>query len=869
MMRASTALAVLSALCAVLAMVPHPEQVALQLFRDPASSFRALLSARRRWPSSSRPPDHHPSPGGSGTTGTSGCPLGFGAPPPPDANANAASSSSQTVLHPFSREQRQWFVGAGGGWTGSEDPQEEGPLWIEQGGGFAVDGAGEIAEVAATLGEVEAALERDARSGLLSPLLPTVQLAGAYVIPGIVDPHVHLIPAGLALTSHADLRAVKARGDFEAGVASAALRLLLSWSSSDKSSPPLVCDGSAAAAAAAPSLPWLMGGWWDESRWPGREMPTAEWVEAGLERAAAAAAEQQQQHQHQGEGEGEGEEDDKGRRKAAALDPACVRALPVLLSRMDGHMAVANREALRLARRAAAEAGSSSSSGNGAGGGVLAEGTRELLSLVGEDGGVAAAAAAASSPAGGRFVDPAAGLVREAGLLAVARAAPPPTLAARQAALAAACRYALSKGVTAVGDMGRAPFSGGDASASWDDLEQLYDPGAAAAGAEEVGEEQEQQEGPPLLPIRLAAYLPLETWPRLAARVEARGAVAAGGGSDGGARRGSTTLLAAGVKEFWDGSLGSRTALMTEPYNSSTSTSTSSDHAQGVRMVTSPEQAARLMQRADSAGLQLAVHAIGDLAVDEAAAAFASVAEARRQQAAGGGGAALPYPMRLEHVQHLSAGVAADDDPALRLAALASSGGGGGASSSSLPAAVAVINPQHLMSDASLMQALPQSMHGAAAAQRTHAWRRLSDAAVPLAIGSDWPIVDLDPWAALWAAVHRSAPPEEGEERLHHHPHPQRRHPDGLAAEEALRASTAGAAYAAGLDAWTGRLVPGMKADVVLLDRSVFDDDEEEEEGRAKALSRTRPRVLSTYVGGACRYGCKKRGASEAGSGGA
>jgi predicted amidohydrolase YtcJ len=65
-------------------------------------------------------------------------------------------------------------------------------------------------------------------------------------------------------------------------------------------------------------------------------------------------------------------------------------------------------------------------------------------------------------------------------MLLVRQHIPPPTLQQRQAALEAAARHLLSLGVTSVGDMGRAPFANDEA--SWEDLEQLYDP-AADAGA--------------------------------------------------------------------------------------------------------------------------------------------------------------------------------------------------------------------------------------------------------------------------------------------------------------------------------------------------------------------------------------------------
>ena len=53
-----------------------------------------------------------------------------------------------------------------------------------------------------------------------------------------------------------------------------------------------------------------------------------------------------------------------------------------------------------------------------------------------------------------------------------------PSLAQLQTALSSATSHLLSKGVTTVGDMGRSPFAAEEA--SWQDLEELLDPAAAA-----------------------------------------------------------------------------------------------------------------------------------------------------------------------------------------------------------------------------------------------------------------------------------------------------------------------------------------------------------------------------------------------------
>jgi predicted amidohydrolase YtcJ len=94
----------------------------------------------------------------------------------------------------------------------------------------------------------------------------------------------------------------------------------------------------------------------------------------------------------------------------------------------------------------------------------------------------------------------------------VAALLPEPSVAERQAALQLAASYALARGVTSVVDMGRAPFA--DTGASWRDLEQVYEP-AAAAGQ---------------LALRVRAFVPLAQWGRLATKVAAQVRAAAGGG---------------------------------------------------------------------------------------------------------------------------------------------------------------------------------------------------------------------------------------------------------------------------------------------------------------------------------------------------
>jgi predicted amidohydrolase YtcJ len=115
-------------------------------------------------------------------------------------------------------------------------------------------------------------------------------------------------------------------------------------------------------------------------------------------------------------------------------------------------------------------------------------------------------------------------------------------------------------------------------------------------------------------------------------------------------------------------------------------------------------------------------------------------------QRAHGGGACrntstqqLPRPIahRIEHVQHLSSPEAAAQLARLGLAA--------------------VINPQHLLTDYQMARgALGAARAGAG---RSFAFRTLLASGAPTAAGSDWPVVDVDPFQSVYAAAFRSWPP--------------------------------------------------------------------------------------------------------------
>jgi predicted amidohydrolase YtcJ len=277
---------------------------------------------------------------------------------------------------------------------------------------------------------------------------------------------------------------------------------------------------------------------------------------------------------------------------------------------------------------------------------------------------------------------------------------------------------------------------------------------------------------------RVRVYVPIGTWRRLADTVQVAG-------------RGDEWLSWGGLKGFMDGSLGSTTAAFFEPYRD----------APGSRglLVTDSARRRREIISADSAGLQLAVHAIGDRA-NAMLLGFYADAIARN--------GVRDRRFRVEHAQHL------------RQLEIPRFGGLG---------AIASMQPYHAIDDGRWAG----SRLDTARLRGTYAFRSLLDAEALLAFGSDWTVAPLDPIQGVYAALTRRT--LDG------------RNPGGwfpeqkIALEEALRAYTAGVAYAGFMDDRVGKLRRGMLADMVLLDRDPFRE-------RPEAVGRAR--VAATIVGG-------------------
>lgn len=248
---------------------------------------------------------------------------------------------------------------------------------------------------------------------------------------------------------------------------------------------------------------------------------------------------------------------------------------------------------------------------------------------------------------------------------------------------------------------------------------------------------------------------------------------------------GSPGLRIGGLKIFSDGALGSQTAYMWEPYEGSSDA--------GVVRIT----AAELREYLDFASahrLACAVHAIGDRAnslVIDAAQAYP--AELLRH--------------RVEHVQLVRE---ADIE---RLAASRWIGS---------------VQPSHLVSD----RDTAVNYWGEKRCRYAYAFESMRQAGVPLAFGTDVPIEPMNPIYGIHAACCRKAPGDERGPWVAE---------ECMGRYDALYASTVGPAYAAGQEREVGQIVPGQRANLVVLDKDILAVPDDE------ILS---VQVVATLVGG-------------------
>ncbi len=251
-----------------------------------------------------------------------------------------------------------------------------------------------------------------------------------------------------------------------------------------------------------------------------------------------------------------------------------------------------------------------------------------------------------------------------------------------------------------------------------------------------------------------------------------------------------------GVKFYADGALGSRGAALLESY--------SDDQGNRGILVTPPEKLVEGMRKARRCGLQVATHAIGDRGNRMVLEDYALIL---------GDGARTDHRWRVEHAQVVSL----TDIPVFAQLRV-----------------IASMQPTHATSDMPWAEA----RLGRVRLSGAYAWRRFIQSRVHIALGSDFPVESADPRLGVYAAVSRQDLPG----------YP----PDGwlpdqkLTPAEALQGFTTGAAWAGFMETEVGRLVPGMRADFVLLDADPLS---------VPADRLPKIGVISTWVDGAPVYG--------------
>jgi predicted amidohydrolase YtcJ len=338
------------------------------------------------------------------------------------------------------------------------------------------------------------------------------------------------------------------------------------------------------------------------------------------------------------------------------------------------------------------------------------------------------------------------GIFKDAAKGLIEHALPKPTMEHILSAVHAAQKYASENGVTSVQDMGVFTAQGVDTTVE-------------VIRAYQMMEKQND------LQVRVSTHIPLPDWKRFAA---------AGIRAD----FGNEKVQVGALKSFADGSLGSTTAWFFGPYTDTPGT-------QGIPSpeLLHPDEMYDEMRSADKAGLQIAVHAIGDRANRTILDMFERLEKENGP---------ADRRLRIEHAQHLSPA----DVP--RFASIN---------------VIASVQPYHAIDDGRWAD----KRIGSERVKTTYAFRSLLDAGATLAFGSDWFVAPMSPLEGIYAATTRRT--IDG------------KHPEGwvpqqkISVTEAVHAYTVGSAYASMEEGCKGSLESGKLADLAVLSTDIFSID--------------------------------------------
>ena len=519
---------------------------------------------------------------------------------------------------------------------------------------YTVDKQHPTAEAVAVIGDRIAAVGSSAEIDLWRGSQTKVIDAGhKLVLPGFNDAHVHFIQGGAQL-DEVQLTDAASPQEFTKRIAAQTKKML---------------KGE-----------WILGGRWDETKWPKPELPTKELVDA------------------------------------------VTGATPIFVERYDGHEALANSAAMKLA-------GVGAKTGDVPGGLIVRD--------------------ANGNPTG---------IFKDAAQELIYKAVPAMSREQRIRVARRALEHAASLGVTSV--------------------QHMNPEFADVAAYSELAENGE-------LTTRIYAA-PMETDWRDQAKVGIRHAW------------GSSYLRLGAVKGYADGSLGSRTAYMFEPFaDDPRNTGLLSDEMHP------PSAMRERLMGADAAGLQIRVHAIGDRAISMMLDIFGEIEKEHGYR---------DQRFCIEHAQHMAR---KDFERFSKLHVIAS------------------MQPYHAVDDGRWAE----KRLGHDRLRYSYAWRSFLDHGVKLAFGTDWPVAPLNPFLGLYAAVTRAT--LDG------------KNPDGWIPEEkitlaeAVEAYTIGSAFAEFQEHEKGSITPGKLADMVILSDNIFD---------VKPEAIRNARVQTTIVGGKVIY---------------
>lgn len=237
----------------------------------------------------------------------------------------------------------------------------------------------------------------------------------------------------------------------------------------------------------------------------------------------------------------------------------------------------------------------------------------------------------------------------------------------------------------------------------------------------------------------------------------------------------SGRLYMRAVKLYIDGAMGSRGAALLADYSDESGNS-------GLLFMPPAELEAQI-DKAMACGLQVGVHAIGDRGNRVALDAFESSIKKFPEN---------PGRHRIEHAQTLTA----EDIP--RFAQLG---------------VIAAMQPTHATSDMYWIE----DRLGAQRVLYAYTWRSLLDSGARLALGSDFPVEQVNPMLGIYAAVTRQD--VKGWPPGGWYPN------EKLSREEAVRGFTLDAAYAGFMERSVGSLESGKRADFIVLDQDIFEID--------------------------------------------